>query len=171
MNDDSKLIYLASPYTGRTSENFVAVCLATAHYLKQGHHVISPIAHTHPVAMIGELPTGFDAYQKYDERLIRACDEVWVLQLKGWESSTGVQAEMEYAKSIGKPVILKSWKYQSGDMTPVKFISSGRRIANLQQQVNDLAIDIIRTDDPELEDLYYAQIRSRKKELELLTAT
>lgn len=36
----------------------------------------------------------YDIWGRYCEKMLAACDEVWVLQLPGWESSTGVKGEM-----------------------------------------------------------------------------
>jgi nucleoside 2-deoxyribosyltransferase len=102
------LAYLASPYThsdpGIVLARFDLVCEAAGDLLRAGHHVLSPIAHCHPIAMRNALPTDAAWWEKYDHALIDACDELWVLMLDGWRSSRGVVLEIAYARSKGKPV-------------------------------------------------------------------
>jgi len=51
------LIYLASPYShpdpSVRQERYEAACKATAAMMRQGYHVYSPIAATHPPANYG----------------------------------------------------------------------------------------------------------------------
>lgn len=98
------LAYLASPYTGAELARFEAVCLAAGGLIRAGYHVLSPIAHTHPIAVRGGLPGNFEWYEAYDYALIDACDEVWVLMLDGWRQSRGVTKEVAYARRTGKSV-------------------------------------------------------------------
>lgn len=102
------LIYLASPYShpdyAVRMTRFVQVCALAARLIRQGYLVFSPIAHTHPIAINGDLPLGFDYWEQFDTRLIGVCDEVWVYKLPGWEQSVGIQAEISIAAELGKPV-------------------------------------------------------------------
>ncbi len=101
-----KLIYLASPYSNRNPfvrlSRFQAVCDAVAEMMHAGIMVYSPIAHTHSIAAHGGLPKGYEFWREFDERLIRACDELWVLKLEGWEKSHGTLEELTYARKCGK---------------------------------------------------------------------
>ncbi len=108
----AKVIYLASPYTGNEQANFEAVCRTAGHLMKASFFVFSPIAHTHPIAMGGTLPTDWNYWEAYDRAMIERCDAVWVLMLDGWEESKGVTAEIEYAKYLGKDIkfITKTWE-------------------------------------------------------------
>lgn len=91
------MIYLASPYTDPDPKvqegRFTAVCKVTAHYMKKGFMIFSPIAHCHPVASFG-LPGHWEYWQQYDEEMISICDQLWVLQLPGWKESKGIEAEI-----------------------------------------------------------------------------
>lgn len=102
------LIYLASPYSDNDEsvigKRFADVCLAAGALLKLGHHIFSPIAHCHPIAVMGGIRGDFDWWEQYDHALIDHCDEVWVLMLDGWRSSKGVTKEIAYAIRTGKPV-------------------------------------------------------------------
>jgi hypothetical protein len=108
------LIYLASPYSSKdpviVANRVSATATALARLIEQGNLVFSPIIHSHPIADIvsfsalnhedGEL----SGWMAFDFAFIDKCDEVWVLQLEGWEQSRGVTAEIEYAERTGKPV-------------------------------------------------------------------
>lgn len=110
--DDRKLIYLASPYTHPDQDvrqqRYDQVCQAAANYiLSSDVFVYSPIAHTAAIErkMDGDF-VEFSYWQEFDYRMIRHCDEFWVLRLDGWKESVGVTAEIKYAKSIGKRVMM-----------------------------------------------------------------
>ncbi len=90
------MIYLAIPYSHPDPEvreqrfqtaNTVAACLMAA-----GHHVFSPISHTHPIALAGDLPLGWDFWAEYDRQILSICNMVIVLCVDGWLESKGVQA-------------------------------------------------------------------------------
>ena len=101
------MIYLASPYSHPNQavelQRFDAVCRAAATIMRRGLLVFSPIAHSHAIARFG-LPTDWAFWQRYDRAFLAWCDELWVLTLPGWKQSAGVQAEMEIAREMGKPV-------------------------------------------------------------------
>jgi hypothetical protein len=42
---------------------------------------------------------------KHRERSIKVCDEVWVIQFEGWETSTDIQAEIELAQKYNKKLV------------------------------------------------------------------
>lgn len=105
------LVYLASPYSHPDVEvrieRFEAACRAAAHLMREGYHVFSPIAHSHSIALLGDLdPLAGAAWQAQDAPLLAACDEVWVLTLPGWYESKGVRHEMEHAYTARKRVRL-----------------------------------------------------------------
>lgn len=101
------MIYLASPYTHPDSEvrrqRFEAACRAAAELIRMGKTVFSPIAHSHAICLYG-LPLDWRFWERHDRRYLEMCDEVVVLMLDGWRESAGVQAEIEIAQSLGKPV-------------------------------------------------------------------
>ncbi|MBN1341571.1 MAG: DUF1937 family protein [Phycisphaerae bacterium] len=111
------MICLASPYSdpepGVEEQRFEAVCRAAAALMQHGIEVFSPISHSHGIARFG-LPKDWAFWQRYDGAFLAWCDELWVLMLGGWEQSVGVQAEIEIAREMGKPVRL----VDPGDLTP-----------------------------------------------------
>ena len=102
------MIYLASPYShddpAIRQQRYEAACVATAHLIKQGFPVISPIVHSH--VLHAELGCGGDweTWAAIDRQLIDASIELWVLMLDGWEMSKGVAAEIDYADELGTSV-------------------------------------------------------------------
>ena len=64
--------------------------------MREGHHVFSPIAYTHPIATRCDLPMEFDYWSNYDQMMIRKCDAFYVLTLDGWDTSVGVLAEIQF---------------------------------------------------------------------------
>jgi len=102
------MIYLASPYSHPDFEikvrRFEEAAKAAAYLMNKGIIIFSPIAMTHPMAIYGELPGHWDFWHRFDREYVKACSELWVLKLSGWEQSRGVRAEIELARSFGKKV-------------------------------------------------------------------
>lgn len=118
------IVYLASPYTSTdpaiVEVRFHTVCRITGQLLNQGYHVLSPIAHSHPVAVACELPKHFEFWRDYDHALIQVCSEVWVCTIPGWRDSVGVTDEKAFARSLGIPVryvvdLVESVSVQDGE--------------------------------------------------------
>jgi|TARA_R110000744_G_scaffold39109_4_gene89098 nucleoside 2-deoxyribosyltransferase len=103
-----KKIYLAIPYSGMEESSFTQATKAAAILMESGVNVFSPITHCHSIAVVGKLPGTWEFWEKIDRQFIDWCDEVWVLipdeGIEKVENSTGVNAEIHYAKNIGKPV-------------------------------------------------------------------
>lgn len=76
--------------------------------MRQGRHIFSPISHTHPIALAGSLPLGWDFWQAYDRAILRVCKRVIVLMLKGWKESKGVAGEIAIAEELGLPIVYMS---------------------------------------------------------------
>lgn len=104
------LIYLACPYTeGEATarkkwERFDAVNAVAGRLFRQGRMVFSPISHCHMIALTNKLPDDFEFWREYDRTMISKCDRMMVLKLDGWETSTGVWAEIDIANEYGIPV-------------------------------------------------------------------
>jgi len=102
------MIYLATPYTHDDPavmlERFLQVNRTAARLMASGVHLISPISHTHPIALAGELPTSWDYWEAYDRRLIEICTGMSVVCQDGWDCSVGVTAEVNIAREFGLAV-------------------------------------------------------------------
>ncbi len=103
-----KLCYLATPYTryrqGIHMAN-VEACRAAASLISMKISVLSPIAHSHAVAMYGNLdPLQQDFWQGVDAPFLEMCDAMIVMELPGWLESRGVQHEIAVFDTAAKPV-------------------------------------------------------------------
>jgi hypothetical protein len=102
------LVYLATPYTHSdpavVERRFNAVNRAAAQLMREGKHVFSPISHTHPIAIAGDLPTTWEFWQEYDRAVLEHCCELVILMQDGWDESKGVAGECRIATELGIPV-------------------------------------------------------------------
>lgn len=101
--------YLATPYSkypGGLEAAFVLACKATADLIRAGVRVYSPIAHTHPVALHGEIdPYDHGIWLPADQPFMDAAKGVIVLRAETWEQSYGIKCEIAAFEAAGKPVI------------------------------------------------------------------
>ena len=101
------MIYLASPYSHADptvrEHRYREACRAVVNLLQNNQCVFSPVVHSHPLVAFG-LPTDWTFWERVDREHLARCDEVLVLMLDRWETSHGVQAEIEIARELGKPV-------------------------------------------------------------------
>ena len=100
--------YLATPYSkypGGIEEAFKVACRAAADLIRAGVRVYSPIAHTHPVAIHGDIdPYAHDVWLPADEPFMRSACGLIVLRAESWEQSYGIKVEIEEFKKDGKPI-------------------------------------------------------------------
>ena len=106
--------YLALPYSHNDSEvrelRFQIACLATLALMAQGHIIICPVIHGHPLATYHSLPFDFSFWRTYNLEVLRKCDRLWVLCADGWKTSVGVQGEIAEAMTRKIPVIFFNMK-------------------------------------------------------------
>lgn len=102
------LIYVACPYSHHDpavrAERFGRANYYSARMMAAGLLVFSPISHTHPIALAGDLPKGWDFWERYDRAYLGICRALVVLCLPGWEQSKGVQAEIKIMDDLKRPV-------------------------------------------------------------------
>ncbi len=102
------MIYLACPYShkdpGVRKFRFDQSCKAASMLMRDGIHVFSPISHTHPIALHGGLPLGWDFWEQFDRWYIERCSGLYILMLDGWCDSVGVNAEIKLAYEYNKPI-------------------------------------------------------------------
>ena len=103
-----KLIYLATPYSkyeSGLSMAFVDAARLTARLLKEGYKVYSPIAHTHPIAVYGNVdPYDHDIWMPFDQAMMDVSDILVIATFPGWEKSKGISIEIEVFKKAGKTI-------------------------------------------------------------------
>jgi hypothetical protein len=114
------MIYLASPYSHpdlmKRIERFEEALNATMKLMNDGYVVFSPVVHSHPLSMKFSIPGGWDYWKLYDEHFLRLCSQVYVLKISGWVESVGVQAEIELARQLRRPISyisLYPWRISS----------------------------------------------------------
>lgn len=104
--------YIASPYTHIQHNVMIGrynkVGKLTAYYLNSGESVYSPIVHCHELAVSYGLPRDFNFWKKYNEDMLGAASALYVFMLDGWEESTGVQGEIQFAKEKDIPIVYVS---------------------------------------------------------------
>jgi len=104
---EREIVYISSPYSHPDRvvvfKRFVEA-LRVCHWAWQnGYFAYSPIAYTHPISVF--VPNvRYEDWIKFDVELLRLCNRMWVLMLDGWETSKGVQGEIEIAKEFGLPI-------------------------------------------------------------------
>jgi len=122
------MIYLASPYShpdpAIREARFQAACRQAAEMLRCGIPAWSPIAYSHALTMHG-LPLDWKFWERFDRLFLEMCSEVWVLTLDGWQQSKGIQAEIEIARELGKPVVFVEPERALNDRTPVASSRAG----------------------------------------------
>ena len=68
--------------------------------------IFSPIAHTHGVAVHGEIdPYDHAIWMPADQHMMNAAKGLIVCKMDGWEASYGVKMEIEYFMAANKPVV------------------------------------------------------------------
>lgn len=99
------LVYLACPYSHEDFDvrlaRFEAVNRIASRLMQAGHIVFSPISHTHPIALAGRLPIGWEYWQYFDAAYLQHSYKLVVLCLEGWDTSEGVRAEIAMARQLG----------------------------------------------------------------------
>jgi len=105
------MIYLSSPYTDPNQAvmniRYHAVLRATGRYLRQGHPIYSPIVHCHNLPGMEALRGDLSFWLPLCLKMLDAADSLWVLMLKDWEKSKGVQAETAFAQEHNIPIEFK----------------------------------------------------------------
>ena len=116
------LWYLASPYSHTNPKikqtRFVKISKLAGKLIKQGIHVLCPIASSVPIAKYGKIDsTDWEYWKNLDINYVSRCDGILVSILDNeWHTSVGMRAEVEYAKELGIPCALV---YRDGGIVPI----------------------------------------------------
>ncbi len=101
--------YLATPYSkypAGIEQAFIDACRETAMLLRAGVPIFSPIAHTHPIAVHGNInPRDHKIWLPADRPLMDAACGLIVCQMETWDQSYGIGVEIETFTAAGKPVV------------------------------------------------------------------
>lgn len=102
------LIYLASPYSkypAGIEQAFRDVSALAGRLLTQGLKVYSPIAHTHPIAIHGNLdPFDHAIWLPFDGSMMRASQAMLIARMEAWDKSFGIGEEIKVFDAAGKPI-------------------------------------------------------------------
>lgn len=102
------VVYLACPYSHPTAElrehRFFQANHAAKWLFNKGYGVISPISQGHAIGQLGGVSGDWAAWEKTDLRMIKAADALIVLNIPGMRESTGVTAEVAFARFHDLPV-------------------------------------------------------------------
>lgn len=105
---EGSLIYLGAPYSHPDRQVMLdrvdKINRAASFLMREGIYVYSPISHTHPIAMSGGLPTGWDFWEGFDTAMLSACRALVVLKLPGWDTSTGISNERAISERLSRPI-------------------------------------------------------------------
>lgn len=103
----TELGYLACPFNHPDPEvmeqRFRIVTRVAGQLIAKGIYVFSPITHNVPILRHAGVAAGWKEWQNFDLAVLERCNRLYVLKLEGWERSTGVLAEIEFAKRRGIP--------------------------------------------------------------------
>jgi hypothetical protein len=101
--------YLATPYSkypAGIEEAFKEAARQAALLIRAGIPVYSPIAHTHPVAINGNIdPLDHGIWLPADLPLMKSALGLIVCKMESWEISYGIGKEIEEFQKAGKPVV------------------------------------------------------------------
>lgn len=108
-------IYLAAPYSDSDPAVRKARVDATtriaAFLMSKGHIVFSPITHGHAVAPhldFAGVKHDHDFWMKQCLPILGCCDLLVIVPLPGWEISSGIAVEREYASDCNMPELFWS---------------------------------------------------------------
>jgi hypothetical protein len=102
---ESKLIYLASPYSHPDDEvredNYIVVSNIAAEMVSNGDVVFSPISYGHNLLEFKDMPSNWGFWFNFCVTFLLKCDKLVVCKMPGWENSMGVTEEIEIARNCG----------------------------------------------------------------------
>lgn len=95
------MIYLAAPYSDPdpviVQARMEIIYHAIGEFMKEGKHVITPLF-MHEVATRHKLDGTYEYWEDYCLDVLKRCDEMIVLCLRGWTDSRGIKGEIEFCQ-------------------------------------------------------------------------
>ncbi len=105
------MIYLASPYSDPDpfirNRRFIGAREFTMQTMDEGHLIFSPIVYGHQFSSDFEKPYEYEHWVQFNNALLYRATAVWVLRLKGWEKSRGIEYELRQAAQLALPISYK----------------------------------------------------------------
>ena len=101
--------YIATPYSkyrAGLEKAFEDASMISAVLVLAGVRLYCPIAHTHPIAVYGNIPPrNHDIWLPLDKPFMEAASGLLVVKMQGWDESYGIGVEIESFKSQCKPIL------------------------------------------------------------------
>src|SRR6478609_41390 len=103
------VIFISSPYSDKdfkvVQKRFQQVSKFAAKLVSNRNTAFSPITYGHLLCEFEDMPGDFDFWKDFCLKFLALSDVVYVLKLEGWETSTGVLGEIEFAKENNIPIV------------------------------------------------------------------
>jgi nucleoside 2-deoxyribosyltransferase len=104
---ERKVVYLAAPYSDPDprviEERMEQFCRTDSVLIKKGFSTVSPL-YKHFMLKYCDLPGDWEYWRNYSLELLERSDALFILELDGWDKSTGVTHEIESAGALKIPV-------------------------------------------------------------------
>jgi hypothetical protein len=119
MKQDSKIIYIACPYSGPYSgyaysdrneeieiKRYRTATQIAMQLTRGGYRVFSPVTHAHPICLRDpRVPQTWEFWKELNKPVLEISGLLLVLMLDGWDKSIGVTEEIQIAQDSGIPII------------------------------------------------------------------
>lgn len=77
---------------------FWEVC---AKLISRGDNIVSPMTLEPALQYDSSIPYSWEYWSRYGKKMLGICNKLVVVKLPGWDTSVGVQGEIEIAKQLG----------------------------------------------------------------------
>jgi len=106
--------YLATVYTAHPEgldQAHKDACAAAGQLMAAGVPIYCPIAHSHCVAMWGDLdPIDHELWMNADRPMMEAAGGLIVVKMPNWEISQGIAEERRHFTAAEKPIVFMDWE-------------------------------------------------------------
>ena len=113
--------YVATPYSKfpyGIEAAYREACRQAAYLIRAKVPAFSPIAHTHGLAIEGNIdPLSHEIWLAADAPFMAAAGGLIVVMMEGWDTSYGVAHEIEAFKAAGKQIV-----YMWPDVVPAELL-------------------------------------------------
>lgn len=134
--------YLATPYTnfpGGHEAAFTMACEQTALLMKADVNVYAPIAHTHPIAVHGNMDkVDPDLWRRVDKPMVDAAYGCIYLEDPSSLKSSGMHHELKEFVKAGKPIV-----FMQPGVVPQELLS-GDQLADRLEETRQDGCDFLR---------------------------
>jgi len=109
MNKATRKIYLCCPYSHPVDAikqaRFHLANHAAGKLMNMGHYIFSPISHSHPIDLSLDNSVDHEFWLRQDYVFVLWSEVIAILQLPGWQESTGIGVELQWAEELSKGVV------------------------------------------------------------------